>query len=277
MFESGIENAAFDFDYVLQEEGNITLAELLTEPEKELSPEKEKHLSQIFERYINGEPLQYALGYTWFMNNKFKVSPGVLIPRFDTEVICEHALNYLRKNKHNFILDLCCGSGCIGLSLADACPTLNVCLCDISPDAIKLTKENATNLGLTDRVEILKGDLFSALSSRIIKDKFQMIISNPPYISREIIKTLDSRVKDYEPILALDGGDDGLDFYRKIVKESPDYLVPGGMLIFETGYDQTKAVGDLMAESGDFYRIEIYKDYGGNFRGVSGLFNGNKL
>ena len=104
-----------------------------------------------------------------------------------------------------------------------------------------------------------------------------MIISNPPYISREIVKTLNSRVKDFEPTLALDGGEDGLDFYRAITKESPKHIVPGGMLIFEVGYDQADAVAKIMENSDDFYNIRTYKDYGGNFRGVSGLLKESKL
>lgn len=277
MKESGIESAAFDFDYILQEAADISLAELLTEPDKEPAPEQEKILTDVLDRYIKGEPLQYILGYTWFMGNKIKVSPDVLIPRYDTEVPCELANQYLEGCKKPKILDMCCGSGCIGLSLAKARPEGEVYLCDISPAAINLTRENAASLELNHCTKILQGDLFQALSEEKKLPKFNLIISNPPYISREIVKSLDSRVRDYEPSLALDGGVDGLDFYRKIISESHKYLVKGGMLIFETGYDQATLVGDMMDESQDFYNIEIFKDYGGNFRGVCGLYNGNRL
>ena len=275
MSESGIENAAFDFDYVVQEEGNITRFDLLANPDMEIYSETEKKLSEIFLRYIKGEPLQYILGYTYFMNGKFKVAPGVLIPRSDTEVVVEQALEYIKNHENSSVLDLCCGSGCIGLSIAETCHSVNVCLCDISPIAVEITTENSSALGLNKRTEILEGNLFEALSSRIKKDKFQMIISNPPYISREIVKTLEPRVKNYEPTLALDGGEDGLDFYRAIVKEAPKHLLTGGMLIFEIGYDQADSVADLMTISGEFSEIKTFKDYGGNFRGVSGLLKGN--
>ena len=142
MSESGIENAAFDFDYVVQEEGNITRFDLLANPDMEIYSETEKKLSEIFLRYIKGEPLQYILGYTYFMNGKFKVAPGILIPRSDTEVVVEQALEYIKNHVNASVLDLCCGSGCIGLSIAEACPSVNVCLCDISPIAIEITTEN---------------------------------------------------------------------------------------------------------------------------------------
>ncbi|MBE7056574.1 MAG: peptide chain release factor N(5)-glutamine methyltransferase [Ruminococcaceae bacterium] len=275
MIESGIESAAFDFNYILQEVSGISKTDIIINPDKTLTEEQTKCLSTVFERYIKGEPLQYILGYTWFMNNKFSVAPGVLIPRSDTEVVCEKAISYLNNFKKPSVIDMCTGSGCIGLSIASACPSASVYLCDISPVAMEISCENSSSLGLSSRVKILKGDLFKALDSLKTSQKYQMIISNPPYISREIIKLLDSRVRDHEPILALDGGIDGLDFYRKIISEASLYLKNDGMLIFETGYDQTEAVASLMEESGFYKDIERFKDYGGNYRGVSGIYKGD--
>ena len=130
-------------------------------------------------------------------------------------------------------------------------------------------------MALENNIKVLSGDLFNALEKEEIKGKIQMVISNPPYISREIVKSLDSRVRDYEPTLALDGGIDGLDFYRSIIMDSVSYLKKGGMLIFETGYDQTEEVAELMRLSENFSHIERFKDYGGNFRGVSGIYKGD--
>ncbi len=277
MKKSGIESAAFDFNYILQEVCGISAADMLTSPDMALNDTDQQKLTEILGRYIQGEPLQYILGYAWFMNNKFKVSPGVLIPRSDTEVVCEKAIEFLKSRENPCVLDMCCGSGCIGLSIADSCPTANVTLCDISPTAVEIAAENAHFTGVKSRVEILEGNLFGALKSKKESHNFSLIISNPPYISREIIKELDSRVRDYEPTLALDGGTDGLDFYRTIVSESPKHLANGGMLIFETGYDQTDSVAKLMRASCVYENIEIFKDYGGNFRGVSGIFKGDIL
>lgn len=277
MKKSGIESAAFDFNYILQEVCGISSVDMLTDPNLCLSSDIENRFTEILKRYIGGEPLQYILGYTWFMSSKFNVVPGVLIPRSDTEVVCERAIEYLKAYKGASVLDLCCGSGCIGLSIAEACPTSHVKLCDISPVAIDITTENARFLEVNSRVEILRGNLFEALRNSKNSTEFQLIVSNPPYIPREIINGLDARVRDHEPILALDGGIDGLDFYRTIIKESPVHLVSGGMLIFETGYDQTEVVADLFRNSDVFEDIEIFKDYGGNFRGVSALYTGVSL
>ncbi len=206
-----------------------------------------------------GKPLQYILGEWDFCGRKIICKEGVLIPREDTETLVEVAKKHLRDGDR--VLDLCCGSGCISVALAQA--GAKVCAVDINNKAIELTKENADLWGV--EVDVRKMDVLSEKTDGM----FDMIVSNPPYIRTSEIRKLDTSVKKYEPRNALDGGDDGLLFYREITKAFYDNLADGGLLIFEIGFDQRGQVTSLLEEA-VFKNITAVKDLGGNDRVVYG-------
>ncbi|HPG92344.1 MAG TPA: peptide chain release factor N(5)-glutamine methyltransferase [Clostridia bacterium] len=212
-------------------------------------------IEKMLERCAKGEPLQYVLGNTEFCGNLFKVNEGVLIPRMETELVCEEVTKQIG-DKRRKVLDLCCGSGCIGISVALKTKCYITCS-DISPEAIKLTKKNADYYKLS--INIVKGDMLAPFNS-----KFDIIVCNPPYIKTDVIETLDKKVKDHEPRLALDGGKDGLEYYRYLAKNAPKRLYDGGKLILEIGYDQADEVRQILENN--FVVEEIKKDYGGNDR-----------
>ncbi|HWS30954.1 MAG TPA: peptide chain release factor N(5)-glutamine methyltransferase [Clostridia bacterium] len=200
-------------------------------------PETAKIALQAYAaRRQSGEPLQYILGQWEFMGLPFYVENGVLIPRQDTEALAEHALKLIRERGYKTALDLCCGTGCLGISLAKL-SGVSATLADISPLCIMLAEKNAARNGIA--AKIAQGDLFSAVSER-----FDVIVTNPPYINTDALDTLQKEVR-YEPRLALDGGKDGLMFYRRIAKEYKAYLAPGGALLMEVGAEQASDVINL--------------------------------
>ena len=209
------------------------------------------------------KPLQYMLGTTSFMGYDFYVKEGVLIPRPDTEVLCEQALKVIKDNDR--VLDMCTGSGCIIISVTkkameNGVDGLVAIGADVSDEAIELSTRNAAYNETT--VEIIKSDLFENISG-----KFNVILSNPPYIVSDEIDGLMPEVRDYEPHLALDGGDDGLDYYRRLSTDAKDYLIDGGHILFEIGFEQGAAVKDIMISNG-YKEVEVIKDYAGNDRVV---------
>lgn len=221
----------------------ITLRELVTVKEVGI-------IEDIVARRLNGEPLQYILGNTEFYGYIINTDKRVLIPRMDTEILVEQALKNIKKD--SLVLDLCTGSGCIAIAVKGE-SNAKVSAIDISQDALNLAKENA-ELNKVD-IEFIESDMFTALQDR----KFDVIISNPPYIKKKDIETLDREVKDFEPVLALEGGEDGLDYYRKISAECEKYLNENGKLFMEVGIDQAKDVEKLF----DGKDVEIIKDLNG--------------
>lgn len=223
-----------------------------------------KRLEEILIARKEQNPLQYILGETEFMSLAFKVEPAVLIPRGDTERIVEAAIALLRDAKKPLIVDVCCGSGNIAVSLAYYLPSALVIATDISPAALKIAKENATLHHLTSRIRFLCGDLLAPIFTH--KAKPQVIIANPPYIKSGDLASLQAEVQK-EPLLALDGGQDGLDFYRRLAAEAHDILLEQGYLIIETGYDQKDSVLSILSEY-NYTVIDTIDDYGGNHRGI---------
>ena len=205
---------------------------------RELSPQEEARLDALLARRLAGEPVQYILESAWFMGLEFSVDRRVLIPRQDTETLCEAALAFLRDRESPRALDLCAGSGAIGLSLAKLCPGAHVTLADVSADACAVIAENRRRLGV--EAVIVTGDLFAPVEGRV----FDVIACNPPYIRTGELDTLQAEVQR-EPRLALDGGADGLAFYRRIAAEYAKYLAPGGALFLEIGWDEAEDVRAL--------------------------------
>ncbi|MBR5516510.1 MAG: peptide chain release factor N(5)-glutamine methyltransferase [Firmicutes bacterium] len=241
---------------------------------------------ELIERRASGEPMQYITGVQEFMGLTFNVNPSVLIPRQDTETMVEDALEVLEKGtlrgqdfveKPNFkdVLDLCTGSGAIGVSIAKLNNNVKVTCSDLSEKALETAKGNAVANGLKS-VKFEQGDLFEPFRGKLGKKKFDFIISNPPYIESEVIPTLQTEVKDHEPMMALDGGNDGLDFYRQIAIQSPDHLKKGGVLMMEIGHNQGEAVCQLLEETGRFEKVMCLKDLAQKDRIVTGILKNKK-
>ncbi|MCD2493078.1 peptide chain release factor N(5)-glutamine methyltransferase [Lacrimispora sp. NSJ-141] len=218
-------------------------------------------------------PLQYILGEQEFMGLSFRVNEHVLIPRQDTETLVERVLEDVRRTRAGaeglHILDLCTGSGCIGISLAHylrGYPELQVTLSDISADALRVARENICRLGCKDCCRVLQSDLFGAFKEKP-GERFQVIVSNPPYIPSRDIEGLEPEVREHEPLLALDGEKDGLAFYRRIASEAAGYLTSDGEIYLEIGWNQGTGVESALMEAG-FRDIEIIKDLTGRDRVV---------
>lgn len=228
--------------------------------------------SDFVQKRAQGKPVQYITGIQEFMGLELCVSPGVLIPRGDTEIIVEKLLELIPKDSSMRIIDMCTGSGAIALSLARYLKNSTVAAVDISDAALECCRRNIVKLQLQNRVEAVKSNLFEDLTSETFINNIDMIVSNPPYIPEGDISELARSVKDYEPALALNGGQDGLDFYREIIKQAPRYLKSGGILAFEIGYNQGQDVMNIMKESGHWYGLECHKDLAGLDRCIIARF-----
>lgn len=254
------DNAAFEARQLVMRAVNMNETGLIINAKTEVSDEALLLAREMLERRRNGEPLQYILGTAEFMSLEFEVNESTLIPRADTETLVETALDEIGE-KTVKLLDIGAGTGCIGISTARF-SNAEVTLADINEQALAAAKRNAEKNGV--RAELLKIDILSEIPD----GKFDVIVSNPPYIETEVIKTLQTEVKDYEPLAALDGGADGLTFYRRIIKIAPRLLTENGILAFEIGYNQGEAVSELMKR--DFCHIRIIKDLCKNDRVVIG-------
>lgn len=244
---------------------------LLVHGDREVTVEEEKEYRKAIELRGSRIPLQHITGVQEFMGLEFKVNRHVLCPRQDTECLVEEVMRYLHDG--NRILDMCTGSGCILLSLLHYSNHCSGIGADISEEALKVASENAASIAALKRpnpwnentVKLIHSDLFSEIG----EEKFDIIVSNPPYIASAVIPTLMEEVREHEPMSALDGMEDGLFFYRKIVKESKKYLTHEGMLFFEIGYEQGQAVSEMMKEAG-FQDVTVVKDFAGLDRVVYG-------
>ena len=235
--------------------------------DKKLSDtQKEYFLSMIKDR-LNGRPIAYIVGHREFMGLDFYVKEGVLIPRPDTETLVEEIIE-ICKDKYVNILDIGTGSGAITVSLAKYLPKSKLTSFDISDIPLEVGKINAINNGVDNKIEFIKSDLFSAIKEKDIK--FDVIVSNPPYIRKADMNTLHTQVKDYEPYNALEGGIDGLDFYKNITEQSHLYINKGGVLAYEVGHDQAQDIAMIMQKNG-YTNIYTKKDIQGIDRVVIGF------
>lgn len=260
--QAGIQDAKIDARLLLEYICNTSYSTLFVDPDKEVNEEQLVQYQACLNRRAQHEPLQHITGECEFMGLTFQVSKDVLIPRQDTENLVEEVMKDLHAGMR--FLDMCTGSGCILLSLlhySNDCSGMGV---DISPKALEIAKKNGENLGID--VTWVESNLFE----RVI-GQFDKIVSNPPYIATKVIDGLMEEVKDHEPRLALDGFEDGLYFYRKIVMDAKKHLYRNGMLYFEIGYDQGEAVSALMKEAG-YIEVNVVKDFAGNDRVVFGTF-----
>lgn len=232
----------------------------------------EEKLAELLERRLAGEPVAYLIGEWEFYGLGLDITPDVLIPRMDTEVLAERAILLARAAGEGArVLDLCAGSGCVGLAVAANVPGCRVVLADVSEAALRLCKQNVRRNELNARVTCLSVDAMEPPSSALWD--FDVIVSNPPYIPTGDIPGLDPSVRDYEPLIALDGGVDGLDFYRFIASKWKNALRLGGTLIFEVGIGQAPEVEEILAQNG-FEQIQTTADTQGIWRVVEGTING---
>lgn len=248
---------------LFEEAFSMSRSEYLFRQSEEIEPLQHENVRKYrrwLDRRAMHEPLQYITGVQNFMGFDFKVTPDVLVPRFDTEILVEKVLEYIdiMNDSELRVLDMCTGSGCIAISLALLAKAkgrnIYVLGTDISERALEVAKDNAERLNCSN-VKLLKSNLFD----EILADKFDIIVSNPPYIRSSVIDTLSPEVKEYEPRLALDGSGDGLHFYRRITEEAWGRLNQRGKIFFEIGHDQGEQVSRLLAQSG-FKDIKVIKD-----------------
>ena len=266
--EEGIEEFSLDAWYLLEYVTGVSKAMYFAEPERTVSEENADRYIDCIRQRAAHIPLQHITGEQEFMGYPFCVNEHVLIPRQDTEILVEEAIQIMRPKMK--ILDMCTGSGCIVLSILKLCrekyymPDLQGIGADVSEEALKVARENSRRLEVP--VTWIQSDLFAKIPE---EEKYDVIVSNPPYIETAVIDTLQEEVRLHDPYIALDGKEDGLYFYRRIISEADKYLKPQGKLMFEIGCDQAEAVEELMKNAG-YEQITVKKDLAGLDRVVYG-------
>lgn len=262
LIEADIKEAEIESYYIIEAVLGTSRAMYFLKKNDVVSQENVEKCMEIAEARKEHIPLQYLLGKQEFMGLEFTVTPHVLIPRQDTELLVEAVLKMLKPGMK--VLDMCTGSGCIAISIAKLSKGVKVTGVDISKEALTVARKNGEDNQVL--VQWLESDMFEQIT-----DTYDVIISNPPYIKSEVIETLMPEVRDHEPRLALDGTADGLYFYKKLAKEAGAYLVKGGKLCLEIGYDQGKEVAELLRKNG-YQEVTIAKDLCGLDRNVYGVF-----
>jgi len=267
---AGIESYQIDSRILLSKAMDKDSIFILTHRDIPVEDKAAEEYMKLIELREKKMPIKYMLGECEFMGYMFKVREGVLVPRPDTEVLVENVISRIKERGYRKICDVCTGSGIIGITVAKECEETEVLCLDISSAALETAMENAEDLGVSERVEVVFSDLLGyALDRELL---FDVIVSNPPYIRTSDIEGLMADVKEYEPFEALCGGEDGLEFYRKITEQSMLLLCKDGMLAFEIGYEQRSDVMNILSEKG-FGNITSAKDLSGNDRVVLGFRN----
>ena len=251
---AGITDASVDIWLLLEHFADIKKSDYLANQDKTITKVVAEQIEEAVEKRANHIPVQHIIGQTEFMGLTFKVNDKVLVPRLDTEILVDEVVKYVGDDFAK-ILDMCTGSGCIAITVSDMCDNATVVGADISKDAIDIAEDN-NKLNQTD-VTFIESDLFEN-----VEGLFDVVVSNPPYIKTEEIENLQEEVKLYDPKLALDGGESGLDFYQRIIKDSKDYLKANGMIFFEIGFDQAEEVSNILKENG-YHDIVVKKDLSG--------------
>lgn len=253
--DGGIESAGVDADILISEIAGIGRAELFLRSDEEVPPEVEQKIRALGARRARREPLQYLLGYAYFMEIRLDVSPEVLIPRPETERLVEWVVEKLPRN--GTMLDLGTGSGAIALATAYERKDAVITAVDVSPNALAIALYNAGQLGLSEQVRFLESDLFCALEG----ESFDLIAANLPYVSEEEYGTLEPEVRCHEPRLALTAPDSGFECIRCAALAAPSHLKPGGWIIFELSPPQAPRLAELLAASGAWSQIDVLRDY----------------
>lgn len=254
---AGLEEYRFESEYLLAESLGIERITVITDGERELDKAQEEKFLNMVSRRSKREPAAYITGHREFMGLDFQVQEGILIPRPDTEILVEEIIETVKNKNLKTSVEVGLGSGCISISIAKY-TALKCFGTDISETAVAVSKKNAKNNGVENKTEFYLGDVFKGLPN----GKYDIIVSNPPYIRKKDMAELMADVKDYEPYTALCGGDDGLDFYRRITEDGYEILNDGGYIFYEIGYDEAEEVSDILKEKG-FCEIRVVKDLSG--------------
>ena len=276
----GVADPKAETEYLLSHLLNCKRSGLYLKHDKSLAIDEFQRFMDWLNRRIAREPSQYIIGEQEFRGLAFKVTRDVLIPRPETEILVEEAIktvssksevvsgnNNIQLTTHDSrftILDLCTGSGCIAVSLAKEIPDCHIYAVDVSEKALYVARENAERHGgVADRINFLQGDLFGPLKCLKLVKRVDLIVSNPPYIAKTMMKDLQPEIRDYEPEIAVYAGEDGLDFYRRIISEAPKYLAKDGCILLEMGYGQAEEIKKLIEQHKAFEHIDIKKDFAG--------------
>ena len=263
---AGVPGPVIDARVLVEAACGVTRADIVGDPYRELDAQQIARLDDYLERRIRREPVSHILGRRGFWNIMLGVTPKVLTPRPETEVIVDHVLRQFPEGRPFRVLDLGVGSGAILLAILAERPAARGLGVDVSEDALAVARDNAASLGMSGRVALLRGDWTTGLAD----GDFDLVVSNPPYIATDVIETLDPEVRIYEPRLALDGGPDGLDAYRILAPEILRVLRPGGRFLVEIGYDQKAAVEALFRGAGAL-EVETLLDLSTHDRVVTGV------
>jgi release factor glutamine methyltransferase len=264
--DNQIKNPRLNAELLLGHSLNLSREGLYVRLHSQIGNEVKEVFERLIQRRISGEPLQYILGHQEFWSIDFKVDPSVLIPRPETELLVEQTLLILSETLFKspcFVLEIGTGSGAVAISLAKEARDIFLVAIDISEDALMLARENAKSAGLLHQIQFVNGNLFDPFHLLREREPFDLILSNPPYIASSELKGLAREVRDYEPMIALNGGEDGLTFYRKIISGVPFYLKKGGWLLLEVGQAQGEKVCELIEKSGDFLAPQRLQDLSG--------------
>lgn len=265
--ECGVENSEYDSFAMMSAVNGMDRTYYLVHGSDSVKEEEYERFTEYVKRRCSREPLQHILGKAYFFGYEFKVNADVLIPRSDTEILVEEALKITRND--SVVIDMCTGSGCIILTLALEKHLKRGIGVDISAEALEVAEQNRKSL-LAENIDFVQSDLFGSMAECFkTGEKADMIVSNPPYIPTAVINGLSDEVRLYDPMLALDGYDDGLHFYREITSQASAYLKRGGYLLYEIGYDQSEQVEKLMNDAG-FEEVSTVKDLAGLDRVVKG-------
>jgi release factor glutamine methyltransferase len=265
----GVESARLDAELLLAHALETTRVQLIVDSKRPLEAGELARFRALVKRRRAREPVAYLLGFREFYGRSFRVDRRVLVPRPDTEILVETALDRTRHVSMAMrAVDLCTGTGCVAITLARERPTSRVVATDLSDDALAVARDNALRLGAYN-LSFRQGDLFEAVDTAC---RFDLIAGNPPYVASREIASLQPEIREHEPRLALDGGEDGLSIVRRIVASAPDHLAPGGVLALEVGAGESVSVAALFARAG-FVGVEVRRDYGHIERVVSGVLD----
>ena len=265
--DKGLDSPRFNAELLLSDVLAMKRIELYTQFDKPVAKQQLDRLHDLVKRAGQSEPIAYLIGKTEFYSLELDITPACLIPRPETELLAERAIEFLRtRSGTQFVCDLCTGSGCIAVAIAKNFHDARLIATDISDAALSVAAKNIEKHQLKDRIKLLCGDLFEPIMPQLDVEKFDLIVCNPPYVSAVEFEALDKNVKDYEPKSALYAGDDGLDVYRRIIERVDAFLKSGAALLLEIGYSQGQAVKELLEQVGCFSEVAIEKDFNGNDR-----------
>lgn len=266
----GIDSPRLSAELLLSGVFAMKRIELYTQYNKVIAKEQLDRLHDLVKRAGQHEPVAYLTGKTEFYSLEINVTPNCMIPRPETELLVQRAIEFLRTRVGNqFVCDLCTGCGCIAVAIAKNFTAAQIIATDISDAALSVAAQNVDKYNLKSKILLLQGDLFEPLIPQLNEDKFDLIVCNPPYVSAAEYEALEKNIKDYEPRLALFAGEDGLDIYRQISKNIAQFLKPNAALMLEIGFAQGRAVKELLRQTGILTEIKIEKDASGNDRIVT--------